>query len=101
MTSKHIALIATSTLLLAGCANVTHGVHYATFDGIPNEVCIVKNPRVTIANALSAIQNGFERRSVRTHLVEFSDDCPCAYTEKSRLLSGITALKIQQVFEIP
>ena len=24
-----------------------------------------------------------------------------AYTEKSRLLSGITALKIQQVFEIP
>lgn len=80
MTSKHIALIATSTLLLAGCANVTNGIHYATFDGMPNEVCIVKNPRVTIANALPAIQNGFERRGVRTHLVEFSDDCPCAYT---------------------
>ncbi len=80
MAIKYIAPIAIFTLLLAGCTNVTNGVHYATFDGMPKEVCIVKNPHVTIGNALPAIQNGFERRGVHTHIVDFSTDCPCTYT---------------------
>ena len=81
MNTKHVALALSATvLLLSGCANVTNGEHYASFDGMPDEVCIVKNPRVKIANALPAIQRAFERRNVRTHIVDFSDNCPCAYT---------------------
>lgn len=81
MNTKHLALaFSTSALLLSGCANVTNGEHYASFDGMPDEVCIVKNPRVKITNALPAIQRAFERRNVRTHIVNFSDNCPCAYT---------------------
>ena len=61
----------------------------------------MKNPRVTIRNALPAIQNGFERRGVRTQLVDFTDDCPCAYTvEYSARRSWSAATYLRTAFVV-
>ena len=65
--------------LLAGCANVSTGQLKTPFTERPDEICIVRNPKVQIGSAIPSLQQAFERRNIRTSVVNSFQDCRSQY----------------------
>ena len=62
MKNKVIGLSVAFTLatLMVGCANVTTGQLHAPLEVMPTEVCIIRNPQVTIDAAIPSLQSAFQ-----------------------------------------
>lgn len=67
--NKVIGLSVALTLatLMVGCANVTTGQLHALLEVMPTEVCIIRNPQVTIDAAIPSLQSAFQRRGHQIH----------------------------------
>lgn len=64
---------------LSGCANVATGQLSSSFTEKPTEICIVRNPQVQIDTAVVSLQRAFERRNIKTSVVENFQDCTSPY----------------------
>ena len=64
MKNKVIGLSVALTLatLMVGCANVTTGQLHAPLEVMPTEVCIIRNPQVTIDAAIPSLQSAYVMR---------------------------------------
>ena len=72
MSHKVIGLSVALTLatLMVGCANVTTGQLHAPLEVMPTEVCIIRNPQVTIDAAIPSLQSAFQRRGIKSTVVD-------------------------------
>ena len=79
--NKVIGLSVALTLatLMVGCANVTTGQLHAPLEVMPTEVCIIRNPQVTIDAAISSLQSAFQRRGIKSTVVDDVGACRSEY----------------------
>ena len=79
--NKVIGLSVALTLatLMVGCANVTTGQLHAPLEVMPTEVCIIRNPQVTIDAAIPSLQSAFQRRGIKTAVVDDVGACSSEY----------------------
>ena len=68
-----------SATLLVGCANTSTGHLKTSFTEKPNEVCIVRNPKVQVSAAIPSLKQAFERRNIKTTIVDNFQDCHSQY----------------------
>ena len=66
---------AAGSMLLTGCANVTSGGPVAPLQEKPDEICIIKNPKVTYRDAVPYLQRAFKLRGIATHVVDKPQQC--------------------------
>lgn len=66
---------AAGSMLLTGCANITSGGPVAPLQEKPDEICIIKNPKVTYRDAVPYLQRAFKLRGIATHVVDTPQQC--------------------------
>lgn len=78
MTTTRTAAMTLATLTLAACTsvNVRPAEGIATLDS----VCIVRNPRVIVADFITVLQDGFDRHGIATAVVEPAQASACPVT---------------------
>ncbi len=76
--------IAVATLTLASVLTACTSIDVRPAEGIETltQVCIVRNPRVTVSDFISVLQDGFDRNGIATTVVEQAQahTCPATLT---------------------